>query len=92
MEVLRLVESPGFDNFTLNFGALSFISVVFNRDAKRHATYNNSANKIQSRGERDRSDPVSYHLLQQWLLVSDVRLLCVLAVSPPTLLGWVRLV
>ena len=40
MEVLRHVESPVFDNFTLNFGASSFISVVFiNRDAKRHATY-----------------------------------------------------
>jgi len=34
------MESPEFDNFALNFGASSFISVVFiNCDAKRHATY-----------------------------------------------------
>ena len=34
------MEFPVFDNFTLNFGASSFISVVFiNCDAKRHATY-----------------------------------------------------
>ena len=31
LEVLRHMESPVFDNFTLNFGASSFISVVFSK-------------------------------------------------------------
>ena len=44
------MESPGFDNFTLNFGALSFISVVFNRDAKRHATYKIQQIKYKAEG------------------------------------------
>ena len=59
-----------------------YLYCIYQLRCKASRNLQNSANKIQSRGVRDRSDPANYHLLQQWLVVPDVRLGCVHTHAP----------